>query len=254
MSETAAGRGGESKTRAIANELHRKIQSGEYPPGSRLPGENQIREQYGVARNTARDALAILAERGLIETRKGAGTYVRDFRPLVRDGIKRLSSQIWGSGRSIWADETEGRNSVHVAAVWQDNEPSDRVRNALQLPPGASVIVRSRQHKVDGRVVMLSRSALPSSLVAGTAIAEEDTGPGGSYARLRDLGHGPAHFIEDIRSRMPLPDETEQLRLVTGTPVFEIVRIAFDRDAMPVEVNEMVADATAYIFRYEFGA
>jgi hypothetical protein len=34
-------------------------------------------------------------------------------------------------------------------------------------------------------------------------MAERDTGPGGIYSRLADIGHGPARFIEDVSARMP---------------------------------------------------
>ena len=57
-----------------------------------------------------------------------------------------------------------------------------------------------------------------------------DTGPGGTYARLGDLGHAPARFREDLRARMPAPEETERLELAAGTPVVDIIRVAADAD------------------------
>lgn len=61
----------------IADLLRQGIESGAYPPRSRLPGENRLLEQYGVSRATARAALAVLAEEGLTSTRRGAGVFVR---------------------------------------------------------------------------------------------------------------------------------------------------------------------------------
>ena len=52
---------------------------------------------------------------------------------------------------------------------------------------------------------------------------------------------------------MPVPGEAERLRLAPGTPVVEIARIACTSTGRIVEVNEMLADASAYIFRYDFG-
>lgn len=37
-------------------------------------------------------------------------------------------------------------------------------------------------------------------------------------------------------------------------PVIDILRLAVDASGIPVEVNEMTADSSAYVFRYEFGA
>jgi GntR family transcriptional regulator len=53
---------------------------------------------------------------------------------------------------------------------------------------------------------------------------------------------------------MPEPAEADLLNLPAGTPVVEIARIASDAAGRIVEVNEMIADANAYIFRYDFGA
>lgn len=54
------------------------IASGEFPPGSRLPREEELASQYGVARNTVRRAIEELRDkRGLLETFHGRGTYVR---------------------------------------------------------------------------------------------------------------------------------------------------------------------------------
>jgi UTRA domain len=124
----------------------------------------------------------------------------------------------------------------------------------LALPADTTTVLRSRRFVLDGKPVLLSRSWLPASIAAGTAIAEPDTGPGGTYARLADLGHAPARFREDLRSRMPNSDEAERLEIVPGTPVIDIIRVAVDANGATVEVNEMTADASAYVFRYEFSA
>lgn len=57
-----------------------------------------------------------------------------------------------------------------------------------------------------------------------------DTGPGGTYARLAELGHAPARFREDLRSRMPQPDEADRLDIKPGTPVIDILRLAVATD------------------------
>lgn len=51
---------------------------------------------------------------------------------------------------------------------------------------------------------------------------------------------------------MPEPGEAERLSLPAGTPVVEIARIAYATTGQVVEVNEMIADASSYIFRYDF--
>ena len=64
-------------SRQIANELREKITTGYYPPGSRLPSITSLMQEYEVARNTARRALAILEEEGLIEIVHGWGSFTK---------------------------------------------------------------------------------------------------------------------------------------------------------------------------------
>jgi GntR family transcriptional regulator len=175
-----------------------------------------------------------------------------DFRPVIRDGIGRLGDSAWPTGTSVWAAETEGRElAVDQLEVSEANAP-DLIGVLLGLADGARAVLRSRRYVLDGKPVLLSRSWLPADIAAGTAIARPDPGPGGIYARLAELGHAPARFREELRSRMPQPSEIERLEIAPGTPVVEICRVALDAAGTPVEVNEMTADAGAYIFRYEF--
>jgi len=63
--------------RRIATDLRGQIESGEFLPGSVLPSEAALVERYGVARGTARQALADLERTGLAETQHGKGRFVR---------------------------------------------------------------------------------------------------------------------------------------------------------------------------------
>ena len=64
--------------RRIAEQIAARIESGEYVPGSRLPAEQALAEEYGVAYGTVRRAMDVLRERGLIMTVWGKGTFVRE--------------------------------------------------------------------------------------------------------------------------------------------------------------------------------
>jgi GntR family transcriptional regulator len=251
---TGSSPGSQQKYRLIADQLRAGIDSGQYPPGSRLPGENDVIRDHGVARATARQALGQLIDWGLAEARKGSGIYVRDFKPVIRDGIRRLGQSTWPSGQSIWSADSEGRQLAVDQVEVTETVPPAHIRDLLGLPEGDPAVLRSRRFVLDGKPVLLSRSWLPVSIAAGTQIAQPDTGPGGTYARLADLGHAPARFREDLRSRMPRPEESEQLDIAAGTPVTDIIRVAADADGTTVEVNEMTADASAYVFRYDFSA
>ena len=240
------------KYQQIAADLRAAIVDGDYAPGARLPGENALMSEYGVARMTARQALAALISEGLAVSRKGSGVFVREFRQIVRDGVSRLASAKWGRGSSIWSSDTQNRTLKVDQMTIDEVEPPTHIRSALDLSGDETVICRSRRYVLDGKPILLASSYLPSRIAHGTRMVERDTGSGGIYARLSEIGYEPVHFQEDLRARMPLLPEVDQLKLDPATPVVDIVRIAYTEDGQPVEVNEMTADSSAYIFRYRF--
>jgi DNA-binding GntR family transcriptional regulator len=67
--------------RQIAGILRRRIESGQYPPDTRIPTESELMESFEVARTTARRAIAALREEGLIYTIPQRGSYVASESP-----------------------------------------------------------------------------------------------------------------------------------------------------------------------------
>ncbi|MBY8882514.1 FadR/GntR family transcriptional regulator, partial [Actinacidiphila acidipaludis] len=64
-----------------AERLRAQIADGQWPVGSRLPGETTLAADLGVGRSTVREALRALAGAGLVRTRQGAGVFVIATRP-----------------------------------------------------------------------------------------------------------------------------------------------------------------------------
>jgi GntR family transcriptional regulator len=237
--------------RRIADSLRSRILSGELRDGDRLPGENTLMSDYGIARATARQALAVLINEGLAVPKRGSGVYVRLFKPIRRHGSRRLSREQWGQGRAIWDADARGRPFTIDEVEVAQERAADEIAEILE---SGEVWVRRRRYSVDSRPVQLATSYFPANLVAGSAITRPDTGPGGVYARLGDLGLPPAHFTEEVRARMPAPRESMLLDLPGGTPVIVISRTAYTAGGLPVELNEMTLDSAAYVLQYDFDA
>jgi len=58
----------------LARTLKEEIVSGVHPIGARLPNEESLGERFSVSRFTVRQALRLLREEGLVQSRQGAGT------------------------------------------------------------------------------------------------------------------------------------------------------------------------------------
>lgn len=235
----------------IAAWLRNQIESGEFTPGSKVPSENDLMQRFEVEQPTARHALEELKNEGLIYARRGAGTFVREFRPIRRVSPDRLRSEVWGTGRSIWSVDLQERPAARDVRVEEEAAPAD-IAYLLNLPPHSNVWVRRRRYFVEDRPVQLATTYYPAALVAGSSITAVDTGGGGAYARLAELGHEPVRFTEELRVRMPTKVERDTLQLTQGVPVADITRTAFTADDRPVEVNQMVLDSGSYILEYRF--
>lgn len=69
-----------------AEQLYEQISAeGRYPPGSKLPNENDLSSQLQVSRTTLREAISFLVAQGILEIRRGKGTFVAD--PLPDAGM-----------------------------------------------------------------------------------------------------------------------------------------------------------------------
>lgn len=234
----------------IADELRARIEAGVYAETGKLPSERLLTEEFEAARNTVRDALQLLRVDDLIESRGGSGVYLRTFRRIQRDAVERLSRKQWGAGRAIWDKDLQGRDRNEDVKVFK-TDPPEHVARTLGVR-GEKVWCRSKLYRSEKRVIQESVAWYPADLVEGTAITEGNTGPGGSYARLDEIGHGPARYSEEIEVRLPLSAESKTLGITMSTPIILIVRTAYDSEDRPVEVNEMKLDSDSYRLIYKF--
>jgi GntR family transcriptional regulator len=221
----------------------------------RLPSLDAMAARYDVTRDVARRAVEILRGEGLVVSYQGKGSYVQTFERIIRRSPSRLSGEQWVAGAQIQDADTAGRLRTADVVVGEVPVP-DYAAEALKLAPDTPVLSRSRRFIVDGRPVQLAVSYLPLDVVHDSRIMYTDSGPGGIYARLAELGHAPVRFSERLTARAPRPEEVERLELASaiGALVFEVTRFAYSAPGRCVEVNRMILDATAYELVYDFTA
>ncbi len=67
----------------LADLLIRQIKDGQYKTGDIIPSETGMAKTYGIGRPTVRQAMDMLVRKGLVERKRGSGTYVREQKPSV---------------------------------------------------------------------------------------------------------------------------------------------------------------------------
>lgn len=241
-------------SRRIAAELRAAIERGDYRPGDRLPTQAELRERYGVATHTAYRAREILKAEGLAVGRHGAGLYVRDRSPVIRMARNRLSRSERQAGRGFFLTDAEAggwtpRSEVTVRV----EQATALVADRLRIAQGSPVLVRDRVMSANDQPVQLATSYLPREITEGTTIEQPDSGPGGIYARLEELGHTLTHYRETVRQSPATTQEAETLGTAAGAGLWRIERVAFAA-AGPVEVNFIAALSDRVELIYEIPA
>ena len=146
----------------VANDLRRRIVSGGYQDGERLPPQHQLARSHGVAFNTLRQALDLLEGEGYIVRKLGSGTYVHLSSPTKRrvlivddeEVIRRLFM------RSINNDEweVEAVGSGAEALERLEEQPYALVFLDLAMPGmnGAETLAAIRARNWDCPVVVIT--------------------------------------------------------------------------------------------------
>lgn len=242
--------------RQIADQLRAQIDRGALVAGDKLPSEAELIEHYGVARMTVRQAVQELRNEGRVVAEHGKGTFVRQpvqVRRLASERFARRHREAGLAAFSVEAQKTGFTPNVDQLEI-ATGPAAPEIRDRLRLADDEEVVSRSRRYLADGQPVETAVSYLPASVAAGSRIVEADTGPGGIYARLEDMGFELDHFTEEVSARMPTAEERRRLQLTDGVPVVVLVRTAYDTTGRPLEVCDTLKAAPAYVLEYEVPA
>jgi GntR family transcriptional regulator len=257
--------------RHIAEDLRQKIESGMLEPGSQLPTELELREQYDASRNTIRDAIKWLITRGLIETRPGQGTFVVDeidpfvttlTGELTAGGVSRVTEEMTAPGANdLYASEVRAlkrtpRTTAPRVELQQANGP---LATELLLDEDSPVVSRHQQRFIDNRPWSLQTSFYPMSFVEKGAdgLIQAIDMTNGTVRYLKDtLGIEQTGYSDKLAVRPPDTTETQFFGLPSDgrVQVIEIRRLAFDQHGKPIRVTVTVYPADRNQFVINVGA
>jgi len=212
----------------LAELLEQEIVTGRWPTGMRLPGEFELCEHFGISRTTVRQALARLEQRGLIERRKGQGTFVH-----------RGQSGLWllQSSRGFFQEEVDVLGRVVTSTILRAERgalPAWACRG-LGLPQRSQGATLERLRSVDGLVALYVVNHLIDEL-ADAALTV--TNPNESlYRRLREqTGVVPSGGQRTLEAVAAEPWVAELLELEPGAPVAFIESSTWDEEMRPFDV------------------
>ncbi|MGD0686194.1 MAG: GntR family transcriptional regulator [Streptosporangiaceae bacterium] len=241
-------------SRTIAEAIRSQIESGELPPGAQLPSERDLASAYGTARNTAREAVRILGDAGLVITDQGRGSFVRPHTPLIRLGNDRYSPKYRQTGLSPFLLECakQGKTGRFEVLSIDRVQPPQDVADRLKVPgTDRSVLRRENVFYADDDPVHRVTTYIPWSIAEGTGLLEDEVPHQfGIHGVLEERHHVMTRIREEVSARMPRPDETAALELRPGVPVLDVWHTSIDQDGEPYELTRFVmrSDLTGLLY------
>lgn len=235
----------------IADVLRDRIDRGAYAAGSPLPSEPELSREFNVSRVTVNRAVGLLRGEGLVRVSRGRGTFVRAIPVITRSATRRFGERDRGRGAfdvEVRALGLEPRHEVVVERV----PASERAAELLHVDFGAELVVRRRRFYAGDEPVQLADSFLPAGLAEKAGVTDPETGPGGTYSRLADIGQAPVHFTETVSCRGARAKEAEFLGIEPAQPVMDVLLIAANEEGVPVSVTQHVMAGHQWELRYDW--
>jgi GntR family transcriptional regulator len=205
------------------------ITAGILPPGCQLPTEDTLIARFEVSRTTVRKAVENLVARGLVEIRRGRGTFVTE--PKIKQDLTELSGfveDMIALGRTPTARLLDRQLVVANKTVAQH----------LGIPVGTLVYRIERVRSADGVAMSFDETYLPQEI--------------GSKIVSNDLEAEPIFSLLEDKYDLPLIEAQYQLEAVTadarvaralgievGNPIFLIERTSYVEGQRPIDYEKL---------------
>ncbi|MEU7182302.1 MULTISPECIES: GntR family transcriptional regulator [Streptomyces] len=238
----------------LAESLRAKIDSGEYPPGSKLPSERKLMEVYDASRNTVRLGLKRLVAEGLIFASQGRAYMVHRKDVLIynasrsEDHNRRVTA-----GVDAWVQDIQEQGRTPSQKISVSIEKADtNIAQRLDIEPGDLVLVRRRLRFVDDHPWSTEDSYYPHELVKNTPIAEPADVAEGVIACMASMGHIQVRYVDDVTATMPNPKQADELAVEGGVPLLVRTRVGYTKTG-PVRATVTAMPTDRHVLRYELG-
>ena len=217
----------------LAGRLATRIYAGAWSAGEALPSERTLSESVGVSRITARKAIALLVEQGLIRRVRGAGSFIT---PRVEDPLSRLT----GFTRKM---EQRGfrPDSIWLERGLRAANRDETVR--LGLPPGAAVASLRRLRRADGIVMAVEHSALPAAIVPDPQAIGVSL-----YSYLEQRGVAVVRALQHFRAVNASSEIASLMEIEPRTALLVITRIGYSADQRAIELTDTYCRDDYYDF------
>jgi GntR family transcriptional regulator len=225
--------------RRIEQALRTRIAS--MRPGDALPSDAELCTEFGVSRMTARNAMKLLADEGLVHRLPGRGSFVA-APPAHRraDRLLTFSREMERRGRVPSSDLLE--RDIRTA--------TDQEAAALHLDMRARVVVVRRLRRADGEPIALETAVLDGRL--GPVVLTADLVRGSLHEALAAAGYVLRRGSATIGAEAATADDAALLGIRQGSPMLVERRVISDTHGRRLEATESRYPGDRYALDVQF--
>lgn len=222
--------------RQLYKHLTDAILSGDLPADSQLPPERDLAELADVSRVTVRRAVGQLVADGLVDQRRGAGSFVRPAAPRLEQSLSSLVS---------FTENMQARglssSSVVLAAGLHVPSPTEMVTLGIASHDNVARVQRLRS--ANGTPMAIETSSLPADILPNPGAVETSL-----YAVLRRADCAPTRAIQRVAALNISGQEAQMLGLPEGAAVLQIDRTGYLASGRPIEFTRGLYRSDMYDF------
>jgi len=231
---------GESLQDRIWKDLVKKIASGEFKMGQKLPTEKELQTMYNASRTPVREALRRLVADGFVVRRPGKGTFVTNRGEYSVHARHSPFSFYYAR----YLDKITAK-TIHASK--QANPPED-VARALKTKPGQAVTYIERIRKMDQTPVSFLKCWFNEKIPVEPFTTKTE------FFRVLDflaeeLGIKCSEGQETVEAVMPDPRERKLLQLPEGVPVLLVRRVWLDWSGDVIAYHKLLANSRIWKYR-----
>lgn len=235
----------------IADDIRMKIERGDLQPGDPLPTLHELTTEWDCSVTSARNAIALLKQQGLISGGRGRAPVVRrPLRRVVRDSARHQAEKDFAlEPESVRRHHGEAEDdlgdslqALKFRSDYSIQPAGPELAAVFACEPGDQLL-RKEYETSDPSGIRLAHSVayVPVRFIEAKPellSADCEPWPGGGQHQFLTVGIEIARMVDEVRAFMPTTVDMQQWALDDGVPMLCVRRISIDTKDRVVEISD----------------
>lgn len=218
--------------------IRQKITGGQWGPGTPIPSERELCEQYGISRMTARQSITELVNEGYLYREQGKGTFVAQ--PKITQQLIQLTGFTEDMEARAKHPATQVLNKAMVPA-------ETTIAALLRIKTGQMLFRVQRLRLANGEPLAIETSQI--NFIGCEHLMDEDLEHDSLYQLLANkYGQPPLEADQELEARLATEDEARLLKINKGDPVLLTRRTTYTDRNQPLEYAKSIYRGDKYRF------